>query len=324
MTRQLNDNVVVFDIDGCISDDQWRRARIPEGATQPLQFDFYHAGCESDPPLAIGAEILRGHIANGDFIAFCTARPVKVAELTANWIKQHFQIEPTKDFMILMRKDDDDRGAVEVKQEFVNFLRQYREQTNKNVVMAYDDRQDIIDMYRQAGLQARLLNEQGLQEPNTVGIAGTRVDGAPVTVQSIREAGLAALASQDKQPPLRAVPPPHFNPANVMTREKLNSAADVLDHAAATYRERNAGYKDNAVMVGAVMKALFPHGVTLRNEEDHHAYHLFELLIVKLTRFVKSDLRHADSIHDLAVYAAMVETLAHVHNIEVRNEWSDD
>lgn len=277
MTRELNDNIVVFDIDGCISDDRWRRARIPADANQPLQFDFYHAGCGDDPPLEVGSQVLTGHIANGDFIAFCTARPFKVAELTAGWIERHFSIEPTKDFIILMRKDDDARSAVEVKTEFLSYINKYVEQTGKNLVMAYDDRQDIIDMYRENGVEVALLNEYGLVQENRPQ-AGMRIDGAPVTVESLREAHLRTLASQDKQP---------FNPANVLAREKLLSAADVLDQAAKTFRERNAGYKDNAAMVSDVMLALFPHGITLRDAADHHAYHLFELMIVKLTRFVK-------------------------------------
>jgi regulator of sigma D len=37
-------------------------------------------------------------------------------------------------------------------------------------------------------------------------------------------------------------------------------------------------------------------------------FHLFELLIVKLSRFAKSNLSHADSIHDAAIYAAMIQT----------------
>jgi hypothetical protein len=32
-------------------------------------------------------------------------------------------------------------------------------------------------------------------------------------------------------------------------------------------------------------------------------------MIVKITRFANSDLNHKDSIHDAAVYAAMVESL---------------
>jgi hypothetical protein len=63
------------------------------------------------------------------------------------------------------------------------------------------------------------------------------------------------------------------------------------------------------------MKALFPDGVNLRTSDDHHIYHLFELIIVKLTRFANSNMHHADSIHDAMVYAAMVELLVNNHSI---------
>jgi len=87
------------------------------------------------------------------------------------------------------------------------------------------------------------------------------------------------------------------------------NAADILFEMAGTYRERNKVYGDNYKRVGAVMMALFPNGVTLSTEEDYNRWHLFELIVVKLTRFANSGLTHEDSIHDAAVYAAMVESL---------------
>lgn len=89
----------------------------------------------------------------------------------------------------------------------------------------------------------------------------------------------------------------------------MKNAADILAEMADTYRERNKVYGDNYKRVGAVMAQLFPEGVVLRTPEDFNVWHLFELMIVKLTRFANSDLKHEDSIHDLAVYAAMVESL---------------
>lgn len=76
-----------------------------------------------------------------------------------------------------------------------------------------------------------------------------------------------------------------------------------------TFEERNAKYKDNYKIVGAVMAALFPNGVTLRTPEDFERWHLQELMIVKLTRFAVSGLVHRDSIHDGTVYGALVESL---------------
>jgi hypothetical protein len=89
----------------------------------------------------------------------------------------------------------------------------------------------------------------------------------------------------------------------------MKTAADILAEMAETYRERNKVYGDNYKRVGDVMTAMFPDGVWLHAAEDYNVWHLFELMVVKMTRFANSGLTHEDSIHDLAVYAAMVESL---------------
>lgn len=89
----------------------------------------------------------------------------------------------------------------------------------------------------------------------------------------------------------------------------MKTAADILAEMADTFRERNKVYGDNYKRVGDVMSALFPEGVMLVTPEDFNVWHLFELMVVKMTRFANSGLTHEDSIHDLAVYAAMVESL---------------
>ena len=91
---------------------------------------------------------------------------------------------------------------------------------------------------------------------------------------------------------------------------------EILEAAAATYRERNAIYGDNYKNTGAVMRALFPDGVTLVTADDFNRWCLFELVIVKLTRFTNSGLTHIDSIHDAAVYAAMLESLTNTTKLE--------
>lgn len=88
----------------------------------------------------------------------------------------------------------------------------------------------------------------------------------------------------------------------------MTDAADVLSEAAETFAERNAVYKDNFKIVGEVLDAL--HGAKeLHGAKDYEVWHLWELLVVKLTRFAVSDLTHKDSIHDIIVYAAMIESI---------------
>ena len=96
---------------------------------------------------------------------------------------------------------------------------------------------------------------------------------------------------------------------------------EILEAMAKTFRERNAVYGDNWKLVGEVMGVLFPKGVRLTHKAlafiDGHkstppivhydVWHLFELQVVKLTRFAISGLTHIDSVHDMSVYGAMIE-----------------
>lgn len=82
-----------------------------------------------------------------------------------------------------------------------------------------------------------------------------------------------------------------------------------LEAMAATFRERNAAYGDNWRTLGNVMAALFPEGVLLKTADDFARFALFEWGIGKLTRFVNKGMTHKDSIHDAAVYFAMVSSL---------------
>ena len=85
-------------------------------------------------------------------------------------------------------------------------------------------------------------------------------------------------------------------------------AGFILDEMAETFRTRNAVYGDNYKMVGKLMAVLFPNGVP---KEVLHSdqFHLFELKLVKLSRFAISNLTHQDSIHDDGVYSAMIEAI---------------
>ena len=84
-------------------------------------------------------------------------------------------------------------------------------------------------------------------------------------------------------------------------------ADEVLEEMARTFRDRNGKYKDNWKNTGAVMLAFMPNGVTLLTEEDFVKFHLFEWVIGKLTRFVNTGMTDKGSVHDAAVYLAMIE-----------------
>lgn len=92
-----------------------------------------------------------------------------------------------------------------------------------------------------------------------------------------------------------------------MNRKRLR-ADKVLLAMAKTFAERNAVYGDNFRMIAPLVRVLFPNGVPSALVADDK-WHLFELVLVKLSRYAISNLTHADSIHDAAVYAAMLEAI---------------
>lgn len=92
--------------------------------------------------------------------------------------------------------------------------------------------------------------------------------------------------------------------------KKQKTAAEFLEEAAQTFRERNAVYGDNYRNVGVALAGLFPAGVTLRTADDWNRMHILMLGIVKLSRYANNWTNgHADSIHDNTVYSAMLESI---------------
>lgn len=89
--------------------------------------------------------------------------------------------------------------------------------------------------------------------------------------------------------------------------------AEILRLMADTFEERNKVYGSNYERVAPIMKILFPDGLT---PEILHSdqWHLFELIVVKMTRFAISGLQHKDSIHDTGVYSAMIESILEKQN----------
>lgn len=103
-------------------------------------------------------------------------------------------------------------------------------------------------------------------------------------------------------------------------KEKPLQTHDILLEMAKTFEERNAVYGDNFKTVGKVLEIMFPNGVELKTADDYNRWHLFELMVVKFTRFTNSGLTHQDSIHDTAIYAAMVESLTNSNSRKIGNK----
>ena len=88
--------------------------------------------------------------------------------------------------------------------------------------------------------------------------------------------------------------------------------AEILEAAAKTFAAKNKEYGENWRRVGPALMALFGgEPITLSSEKDHERFHILMLIVVKLTRYTVNwdQGGHKDSIHDAAVYAAMLEAI---------------
>lgn len=88
------------------------------------------------------------------------------------------------------------------------------------------------------------------------------------------------------------------------------NAADKMQKALETYKERNATYGNSYHKFGSVMMALFPSGLCIRTEEDFNRYGVLFMKISKLVRYTTDPHRgHLDSVHDDGVYSFILEEL---------------
>lgn len=83
----------------------------------------------------------------------------------------------------------------------------------------------------------------------------------------------------------------------------------ILEKMAETFRERHEIYGDNYLMIGHVMKELFPDGASITTVNEWNRFHVLFMMVVKMTRLACTGIYHKDSAHDIGVYAAMLESL---------------
>lgn len=104
--------------------------------------------------------------------------------------------------------------------------------------------------------------------------------------------------------------PPDCSDGKPLLAESKQTPADTLRSAADLFERKNKEYGSGHKRHGAVMAALFPEGISLDGPEDFGRFAVFELMVVKLVRYSANfGAKHADSLNDLPVYAAMLKEL---------------
>ena len=89
-------------------------------------------------------------------------------------------------------------------------------------------------------------------------------------------------------------------------------ATDCMEKALATFKERNVQYGDSYTRHGEVMHKLFPTPLVLKGDgvDAFNRLGVLNMIVSKLVRYCQNfNSPHIDSIHDLGVYAFILEEL---------------
>lgn len=140
----------IFDLDNTISDDGWRIQHIDWSKNNPFErYHTYHLLAGFD---ALGNRDLLHSFGENTQIVVFTARPEFYAPITREWLERN-----GVDYCaILMRPTDDHSPSVDLKRrQLLKFFDMMGTQPS-DILCAYDDRKDVVQMYRDHGVNGRL------------------------------------------------------------------------------------------------------------------------------------------------------------------------
>lgn len=140
--------MIILDLDNCIADDAWRIPRIDWTKKGDKRYHNYHL-------LAPFDEMCNTSLftARDCEIIIATARPRKYEAATIEWLRRN-----GVDYsLLLMRENNDITPSVQLKRSMAQYILNRSVATKpSDILCAYDDRQDIVGMYRSLGINAEV------------------------------------------------------------------------------------------------------------------------------------------------------------------------
>lgn len=133
---------VIVDIDGTIADCYHRLYFLERS---PKDWDGFFGALVDDKPIPTVIAMVKALTDQGHHLFFCTGRPNRTKKATQGWI---YSVAGLGRRSLYMRKDDDRRSDEIIKREMLIQIRA----EGHNPVLAIDDRQRVVDMWRAEGL----------------------------------------------------------------------------------------------------------------------------------------------------------------------------
>ena len=137
---------IICNMDGTIANCD-HRLHLIDDKTNPKWDEFFEA-CSEDLPMDTTIDIVQQLISETNNIIFVTSRPERVREKTMAWMAKAFDEPFGIGVYLMMRKDGDHRPDFIIKQEMLSAMRQLGFKPE----VAFEDRKQVVDMYRKEGL----------------------------------------------------------------------------------------------------------------------------------------------------------------------------
>lgn len=135
----MTGNTIVFDIDGTLAN---------MGDRSPFADDLYYL----DIPNTMVVGLCKQFVETGFNVLFWSGRKGTAIgrEQTLAWLNKHVYNRPDLDSRLTMRADDDQRPDWIIKSEI---LRTFEQTHNQIPQLVVDDRQQVVDMWNNTGIQ---------------------------------------------------------------------------------------------------------------------------------------------------------------------------
>tara|TARA_B100001079_G_C16190367_1_gene416927 strand:- start:193 stop:669 length:477 start_codon:yes stop_codon:yes gene_type:complete len=134
------EEVVIFDLDGVISDATHRQHFLK---SEPKDWDGFFGSCPADPPIHAGIKL--ANLINAEKQIFIlTARPISIQRETLDWL----EVQNISWDALIMRTKEDPQLSPEMKRIALNQIREM----GHVPILALDDDPRNIEMYKEESI----------------------------------------------------------------------------------------------------------------------------------------------------------------------------
>ena len=145
----MQEGIFIFDLDGTLANAEHRVHLIQN---HPKQWDEFYNQSKFDAPIVETIYTLQALYRAGNNIWIWTGRSSQVRDITEEWLmKNSISYD-----QLLMRQETDHRPDFKVKQECLSKI---PKEDFKRLIGVFEDRNQVVNMWRQFGIQCFQVNE---------------------------------------------------------------------------------------------------------------------------------------------------------------------